>query len=110
MKLPNAEMAVIEQAKLVDYVLNVEHVYGGAKARLLQSLGYTVDEWPQLESDIRAQFLPCDVAFTKDTPWGMRYEIVAPLAGPVGKAVVFRSIWQIDRGTDAPRLITMYPE
>ncbi len=25
MKLPNAEMAAIEQAKLVDYLLNVEH-------------------------------------------------------------------------------------
>jgi len=110
MKLPNAQMAVIDQAKLVDYLLNVDHLYGGPKAGLLRSLGYAVDEWRQLELDIRTQLLVHDVALARETPWGVRYEIVAPLVGPAGKTVQFRSIWQIDRGTDAPRLITMYPE
>jgi hypothetical protein len=35
MKLPNSERAVIAPEKLVDYLLNIEHKRGGAKARLL---------------------------------------------------------------------------
>lgn len=50
------------------------------------------------------------VARTVDTDYGIRYEIVAPLAGPNGRMATFRSIWQMDTGTDYPRLITMVPE
>ncbi len=110
MKVPNARRAVIERAKLVDYLLNPEHVYGGPKAKLLRSLGYAIDDWSRLESDIRSQHLTQDVSATREVAWGVRYEIVGLLAGPAGKSVMFRSIWQIDRGTDAPRLVTMYPE
>jgi uncharacterized protein DUF6883 len=46
----------------------------------------------------------------RETLWGTRYDIVAPLTGPSGDTVMFRSVWQIDLGSDQPRLITMYPE
>ena len=45
MKLPNAENAVIQQAKLVDYLLDPSHLYGGAKARWLLVRGYRADSW-----------------------------------------------------------------
>jgi len=37
-------------------------------------------------------------------------DVVAPLTGPSGDTVLFHSVWQIDLGTNLPRLITMYPE
>lgn len=110
MKMPNANAAVIEQAKIVRYLLDVDHPQGGAKARLLVSLGYRASHWQQLEYGLRNAHLVEDVVATSQTSWGVRYEIVAPLTGPSGDTVVFRSVWQIDLGTDAPRLITMYPE
>jgi hypothetical protein len=110
MKLPNAEHAVIQQAKVERYLLDPDHPYGGAKARLLSSLGYSADNWRQLAADLRAMHLSEDVVLIRRTAWGVRYEIVAPLTGPGGDTVAFRSVWQIDLGTDAPRLITMYPE
>jgi hypothetical protein len=110
MKLPNAASAIIAPAKITDYLLDVEHVYGGSKARLLISLGYTTENWQRLERDLRAMHLDEEVIATRQTPWGERFEIVAPLTGPAGDTVLFRSIWQIDLGTDQPRLITMYPE
>jgi hypothetical protein len=64
----------------------------------------------RLDTDIRTQLLAHDVALVRTVRWGTRYEIVGPLTGPVGKSVIFRSVWQIDIGTDVPRLITMYPE
>jgi len=110
MKLPNAENAVIDRAKIVQYLLDVDHPQGGSKARLLHSLGYSAADWTRLESDLRAAHLSEDVLATRQTLWGMRYEVLGPLTGPTGDSVLFRSVWQIDVGTDRPRLITMYPE
>jgi hypothetical protein len=110
MKMPDLYKAVIASEKIVRYLLDVDHPYGGSKARLLLSLGYSPAHWQQLEMDLRTAHLTEYVVETKQTNWGVRYEIVAPLTGPSGDTVVFRSVWQIDLGTDVPRLITMYPE
>jgi hypothetical protein len=110
MKLPNAENAVIAEDKLVAYLLNVNHRRGGGKAKLLNSLGYEAEQWKQLAEDLCQQHLMADVVEQRDTEWGWRYDIVAPLTGPSGDTVMFRSVWQIDLGSDCPRLITMYPE
>ena len=92
MKLPHADHAII------------------AEAKLLYSLGYDVQQWQQLVKDLRQQHLTAEVIQQRNRIWGERYEIVAPLTGPSGDTVMFRSIWQIDLGTNRPRLITMYPE
>jgi hypothetical protein len=110
MKLPNADKAVIDLDKIALYLLNVDHPQGGSKARLLSSLGYSVEQCQQLEGDIRHMHLSEEVVAVRQTLWGVRYEIVAPLTAPLGDTVMFRSVWQIDLGTDVPRLITMYPE
>lgn len=110
MKLPNAERAVIAAEKLRDYLLNPAHRRGGPKARVLNALGYFAENWERLEADIRAQHLTGHTEQESETAYGTRYEIVAELVGPSGRGATFRSIWQIDLGTDSPRLITMYPE
>lgn len=110
MKIPNAANAIIEQMKIERYLLDVDHPQGGTKARLLVSLGYTVSGWQQLAADLRGMHLEEEFVATRETPWGTRYEVVAPLTGPIGDTVLFRSVWQIDLGTDLPRLVTMYPE
>jgi len=110
MKLPNAVNAIIEDHKLIEYLLNPNHRRGGSKAKLLSSLGYSEQAWQRLDNDLRQQHLTADVVEARDTIWGRRYDIVAPLTGPTGDTVMFRSIWQIDLGSDLPRLITMYPE
>jgi hypothetical protein len=108
--LPNVDRAVIARSKLEEYLLNPAHRRGASKARLLLAMGYRAQDWKQLEAHIREQHLTVEVASTTQTDYGPRFEIVAPLQGPLGKLVTFRSIWQIDIGTDAPRLITMHPE
>ena len=110
MKLPNAAAAIIDQAKVQQYLLNLLHPDGGPKARLLHSLGYHPDAWQKLVDDIRAMHLSEDVVEVRQTEWGVRYEIVAPITGPSGDAFLFRSIWQIDLAAESPRLITMHPE
>jgi hypothetical protein len=109
-KLPNAENAVIAPDKVRDYLLNPTHRKGGSKAKLLISLGYAAADWHRLEADLRGQHLCADVAEETETDYGTSYAIVAPPNTPSGRTVLFRSMWQIDTGTDYPRLITMYPE
>jgi hypothetical protein len=110
MKVPNADQAIIGQDKLCNYLLNLAHRRGTSKAKLLLAMGYRPDHWQQLEADIRSQHLTAEVESTGDTDYGTRYDILAPLRGPSARAVIFRSVWQIDTGTQVPRLITMYPE
>ena len=110
MKVPNADKAVIAVEKLRDYLLNVDHQRGGSKAMILVAMGYSPDEWQRLEADLRQQYLTADCEFDGQTVYGQSYVIVAPLTGPAGRVVTFRSVWQVDTGSDMPRLVTMYPE
>jgi hypothetical protein len=108
MRIPNADKAVIAP-EIRDYLLNPGHRRGSAKARLLLSCGYHADDWQILEADVRTQHLTADFNSGKANAYGQRFEIRAPLTTPSGRQIVFESIWQIDDGTDVPRLITMYP-
>jgi hypothetical protein len=109
MKLPNQEQAVIAREKLVKYLLNTEHKRGGPKARLFAQFGYSLDNWNQLDADIRFYHLNAEVSEVRQTMYGMRYEIRAPLQTPNGRILEIRTIWQIDAGTNVPRLITIIP-
>ena len=109
MPIPNADRAIIAIEKLTSYLLNPVHKRGGAKARLLLSLGYQTDAPHVLESDLRAQHLSLNATRTSQNPYGVAYEIEGPVTTPSGRSVRFCSIWQIDTGSEVPRFITMYP-
>jgi hypothetical protein len=109
MELPNRALAVIAQEKLTHYLLNTGHERGGTKARLLERFGYTVQNWGRLEADIRSG-LETEVDVVRATEYGTRYEIRMTLQTPLGMLLTLRTIWQIDDGTDVPRLITLYPD
>lgn len=110
MKLPNADRAIIESGKLTDYLLNLNHKRGGAKAKLLIQCGYSQKNWQQLEIDIRNSHLSAEVETVRETMYGTRYEISAFLSTPVNRQLLVRTVWQIDKGTDFPRFITLIPD
>lgn len=39
----------------------------------------------------------------------MRYEVERELSAPDGRRPRVRTVWQVDEGCNAPRLITAYP-
>jgi len=109
-KLPNQERAVIAPDKLVQYLLNTIHKRGGHKARVLRDFGYDIALWQQLQSDIRRFHLNAEVEVVRQTLYGTRFEIRAPLHTPNGRILTVRTVWQIDEGTDFPRFITLFPD
>jgi hypothetical protein len=76
---------------------------------MLLSVGYRSDNPQSLELDLRVQHLSLDVTRTHKNAYGVVYEIEGPINTPSGRSVRFRSVWQVDTGTDVPRFITMYP-
>jgi hypothetical protein len=110
MRIPNSDRAIIESSKLTEYLLNIDHKRGGAKAKLLIQFGYSIDNWQQLELDIRQFHLAQDVTVIKETDYGTRYEISSSLMTPIDRPLVVKTVWQIDIGTDVPRLITLVPD
>ena len=109
MKLPNPERAVIAQEKLTGYLLNTAHKRGGPKARLLELFGYRAADWQQLADALRAQ-LETEVEEVRLTAYGIRYEVRLILQTPRNRPLTVRTVWQVDEGTDFPRLITLYPD
>ena len=81
MKLPNAIGAIIEPAKLRDYLPSPAHPLGRFKAPFFVALGYTQDQWPRLEADLRAQHLSQEAQPATASPYGQKYEIRAILTG-----------------------------
>lgn len=91
----------------MDYVLDPEHPDNKGKARLFAALGYTRPGWQQLADDLRSQHLILDAEEVESTIHGRKFEIVGPLQGPTGSAII-KSIWIIRRDEDFPRFVTAY--
>ena len=109
MKLPNAHAAVVEQAKIRDYLLNPSHRFGASKARFFAEFGFSVEYWEVLAVALQKHGAQNEVAKVRETGFGPRYEVEGGLAAPDGRRPRVRTVWQVDAGQSAPRLITAHP-
>ena len=109
MKLPNLNDLIVEREKVTGYLLNLDHRYGATKARFFIALGFSIDEWSSLADALREHGRTNDIAASRETGYGPRYAVEGKLSTPSGAQVFIRSVWQFDKGSVAPRLITAYP-
>lgn len=109
MKIPNASLALVEQEKITEYLLNTEHRYGASKARFFFRFGFSLAKWETLAQALREHGQQYEVSRTTKTSFGPRYEVEGVLNTPDGRTPRVRSVWQFDQGEVAPRLITAYP-
>ncbi len=109
MKLPNADKVVVEREKIVDYLLNANHRYGASKARFFSKFGFHAEKWAQLAQALRRHGQSHEVRRARETGFGPRYEVEGELSAPDGRSPRVRTVWQLDHGEVAPRLITAYP-
>jgi hypothetical protein len=106
MKIPNAEGAVIEMQKLVDYCLDPDHPRGKHKARVfLSSFGLTAELADELRSALLNAAQNLDAELGEQDDYGQRYVIDLEVTGPAGTAQV-RSAWIICKGEDFPRFVS----
>ncbi|MFE4106687.1 DUF6883 domain-containing protein [Almyronema epifaneia] len=100
---------VIAEAKLTRYLL----VWREAddKSMFLAQAGYTLENWQQLEADLRSQILPLE-AVPSDEPnrFGDVYEIRGVLRGVNDIDLAVVTIWMIEYETKVTKFITLYPD
>jgi hypothetical protein len=108
MKLPNAERAVVNLAKLRDYSLNPAHEVGKHKARVFRSaLGLTVADAEWLRARILQAAVEEDASPQPTSSFGENY-VVDFLVEHGGSRAAVRTSWIIEYGTDFPRLTSCY--
>jgi hypothetical protein len=107
--MPNAERAVVEREKIVDYLLNPKHPDNGGKAAFFLGFGYNQHEWAALAAALCRLAVATEPAQSVETVHGIKYVLDGRLETPTGKAPMVRTIWIVDRGFDRPRLVTAYP-
>jgi hypothetical protein len=109
MKLPNADKLIIEREKILNYLLNSTHRFGGTKARFFKRFGFDPGHWQRLVEALRIHGQTHTVKRVRETGFGPRFEVEGSLNAPDGRSPHVRSVWQQDHGAVAPRLITAYP-
>lgn len=108
--MPNSIAARTHKEKFVGYFLNREHPKGGSKARLFESiLGYNTENWNKLSDALFDGLQTSPVTTVEETKHGVKYTVNIPVTGLLGKKADVHTVWQIDNGTNMPRIITAYP-
>jgi hypothetical protein len=109
MKLPNASNAVVTREKIADYLLNPAHPDNGGNAEFFTQLGFRREQWEVLATALKNMASIGEVTNATDSPHGKKYVIVGRIQSPGGKTPPMQSIWIVDKGLDAARLVTAYP-
>ena len=107
--LPNARSAYVEERKVVDYLLNSDHVIGRFKAKYFVQRGFCREEWEALSDALRYHVAHNPVSREKTTPFATNYSVVCHLPTPDGTCPCIRSVWEVRAGDSSPRLITAHP-
>ena len=109
MRLPNAEHARVDRAKVVDYLLSPVHVRGKAKAEFFLRFGFSADRWEEFAEALRVHAASNEVVNSRETGTGTSYAVEGIMNVPDGRNPSVRAVWEIGPNAPAPRLISAYP-
>ena len=85
MRLPNAHLAVVDGAKIAEYLLNPEHADNGGKAAFFVALEFSRSDWDTFADALRRLALTADVTESMETVHGKKYIVEGELENPAGK-------------------------
>jgi hypothetical protein len=110
MLLDDGDRAVVEDAKLLDYVLNPDHPVGRHHAVLFETtLGITRANYSLLKEQLLRAAATVEIEAGKPSPFGQKFEMRFAASGPLGTRPVL-AVWMREVGRAGPRLITCYVE
>lgn len=108
MEIPGADRAIVDPAKVRDYLLSSEHRVGSAKARFFAQLGFDGQNWAVLQEQLYG-FAKQEAQFGRATRFGQKYVVSSTIEGPSGRRASLVVVWIILNGEDFPRFVTAYP-
>ncbi|MCH8912557.1 MAG: hypothetical protein IIA33_03205 [Planctomycetes bacterium] len=110
MKLPHGDQAIVDDRKLLEYVLNPVHPVGRHHAVLFDRLlGITIKNHLVLREALVQGAREQDVESGRPSEHGRKFNMRLEMSGPKGTKIVV-AVWLIEQGTEYPRLVTCYVE
>lgn len=109
MRLPNAARSIVEESKVVDYLLSAHHPDGRAKAAFFAAFGFRAQRWRNFARALRAHGASGEVSGMSESGYGTRYSVDGVIETPDGRNPQVRTVWIVDSQRRAPRLVTAYP-
>lgn len=100
--------ALIATEKLTKYLLLFRK--HNDKSNWLATAGYNLENWRELENDLRVQILSLEPIPVECTRYGQMFEIKGRLKGPNGKNLAVNTKWMIENETGITKFLTLYPD
>lgn len=109
MKLPNRDKAIVAEAKIARYLLDLTHPVGRSKAVFFLAFGFIIEEWSVMADALIRHADEHDITKSEEAEDGLRYVIEGLLHTPDGRNPFVRTVWFVEKDSDIPRFVTAYP-
>ncbi len=107
--LPNANEAYVEEQKILNYLLNLNHEKGKSKAKFFIARGFRVEDLATIHNALVAQGTNNAIVKTTENEYGRRYQVDCNCPTPDDSNPCIRSVWEVKAEDSRPRLITAHP-
>jgi hypothetical protein len=108
LKLPAAEDALVPEAKIAHYLLDLNHPTGHTKAVYFLRFGFEQVAWEVMAEALKRHAISSEIVKIEITPFGTRYTLEGMLETPDQRNPTIRTGWIIDE-TEIPRFVTAIP-
>ena len=109
MSLPRAADAIVDPAKVRDYLLAQEHPVGRAKARFFARLGFRQENWRELRQLLLEMARTGVATPGRSRDFGQTYLLHDTIRGPTGATAGLVTVWIVIASEGVPRFVTAYP-
>ncbi len=109
MYLPNSENAYISEMKVRDYLLNINHIEGGSKAKYFGNYGFNLTNEDDFVRSLKSIVQQNEVHEEIRNKFGTKYIIYGRLRTPDDRNPEVTTIWIIENNANIPKLVTAYP-
>lgn len=100
--------AVISERKIKEYLLTTRRE--DDKSGFLALAGYSLQNWRELERDLRREVEEGDAHLIRTTRYGEIYHIKGQLKGPNGTILDVITVWICLDATGETRFVTLVPD
>jgi hypothetical protein len=109
-RVPNAETATATDAKFRDYLLDLDHPVGAAKARFFAGLGWHRDRWMELRELFLTQLPLVEGRFSRVNEYNGAADYRAVIEVPIDheQFVSVGTYWEV-HPTEGTKFLTAYP-
>jgi hypothetical protein len=106
--MPEAAQAIVEEKKLIDYLLNNEHPIGKGKAKFFGQHGFSKEQASRMVKALCHHAKNNPVINVEENQFGKKYSVACNIQTPDERDPCILSVWIVEGGKP-PRLVTAYP-